>query len=177
MGLMGSLKTSLTSLGAAARAAPSSGVAEISTAWAKAVLTPPKSRARIASSKSWRLAMGLVVLGRRIGKLQPRRRIVVVVGGLAFGRDRDPVLLALGADLDRREIEHGSRTRWQAGAEDELVVEIVGQAAARPIDLADRRGDLDPVVDEGRIEGLHLQGYLPAGLGHGLGLDDALGNL
>src|SRR5271157_3592508 len=138
MGLIGSLKTSLTSPGAAARTAPSCGVAEISTAWAKAVLAPPKSKARTTSNKTSRLVMRSVVLGRRVGELQARRRIVVVVGGLAFGRDLDPALLALGADLDRREIEHGPRARGQPGAEDELVVEIVRQAAAGPVDLADR---------------------------------------
>src|SRR5579872_150252 len=111
MALIGSLKTSLTSPGAAARTAPSSGVAEISTAWAKALLAPPNSRARTTNNKTLRLVMGSVVLGRRAGEFQAGRRIVVVVGALAFGRDLDPALLALGADLDRREIEHGPRVR------------------------------------------------------------------
>ena len=61
---------------------------------------------------------------------------------LPVRRDLDPALGAVLAFLDDREGERlAGRLRGDAGAEDEFVVEGVGQLAAAPDDLLDALGD------------------------------------
>src|SRR5690606_17529694 len=157
IGRTGSLKRSRISSGESARIAPSVGTVSSSTAWARAAGANPAVASVASARTSAAQTMAAAGAGRRSRRRRPprpdillrllrrqrklRRRLLVVVGGLARLRDLDPAMHTLRAFLDDREAQDQAVLLRQLRAEDELVVEGVGQIAAAPDDLAHVFGD------------------------------------
>src|SRR5688572_9729447 len=103
---------------------------------------------------------------RRRDEADERGRLLHVAPALARRRDLDPAMDAIGAFLDRRQVDDlAGRTGREPEVEAEFVEEPIGERPAAPGDLVDRLGDQPamPVVD-GRRELLLRDGDLPAGL-------------
>src|SRR5215207_801632 len=116
--------------------------------------------------------------GSRSRNLEGRSRRLERVRILPVRRDLDPALGAVLAFLDDREGERlAGRLRGDPGAEDEFVVEGVGQLAAAPDDLLDAVGDRLAVQVVALGVGAASRRQRPAGLRHRAYIDDSFGNL